>query len=67
MSEQRPITIAQLYPNLSAEELHQAEANLRRFAQVLADIYRERASRRVDLLTDHRNFPTIATERSTQQ
>lgn len=59
MPGKQPITIDQLYPHLNTEQLAEAEANLRRFALVLAEIYRDRSD-----LTLARRFSNIHTERS---
>ena len=39
MRDDKPITIRDLYPHLSEEELAVAEANLRRYVAVLVRIY----------------------------
>ena len=62
MPGEQPISINQLYPDLTSEQLVEAEANLRRFALVLAEIYQERFNNRD--LTVGRSLSTIHTERS---
>jgi hypothetical protein len=62
MPGEQPISINQLYPDMTSEQLVEAEANLRRFAIVLAEIYQERSSSRD--LTVGRSLSTIHTERS---
>jgi len=39
MTEEQPITIRDLYPHMSEEELAGAEANLRRYVAVIVRIY----------------------------
>ena len=39
MTEDQPITIHDLYPHMSEEELAVAEANLRRYVAVIVRIY----------------------------
>lgn len=50
MIEKQPISIKQLYPEFTEEQLAEAEANLRQFAAVLLKIYedRQRDSRALD-------------------
>ena len=62
MPGEQPISINQLYPDLTSEQLAEAEANLRRFALVLAEIYHERSQGRD--LTVRRSLSSIHTERS---
>ena len=39
MEDQHPITISDLYPDMSPEKLQEAEANLRRYVQILLRIH----------------------------
>jgi hypothetical protein len=39
MKDNRPITISDLYPDMSAEKLQEAEANLRRYVEILWRIH----------------------------
>lgn len=38
-NKEKPITIKDLYPNLSEEELVQAEQNLKRYVEIVSRIY----------------------------
>lgn len=62
MPGEQPISINELYPDLTSEQLAEAEANLRRFALVLAEIYQERSNN--GDLTLVQSLCTIHTERS---
>jgi hypothetical protein len=62
MPGDQPINIKQLYPDFTDEQLAEAEANLRRFARVLAEIYQERAGKRDLTVAD--SLPIIQIERS---
>jgi hypothetical protein len=66
MSDKPPIRIKDLYPDFTDEQLAEAETKLRRFARVLAKIYKERNGADEDL-TAGCGSPTIPSERSKPQ
>ena len=73
MKDQQPITISDLYPDLSPEKLQEAEANLRRYVQIIWRI-RQRLKAEGKTwpcfprdLTTHPECSTIPTERSNSQ
>lgn len=52
--EETPITIADLYPDLTAEDQREAEENLRRYLEVIKRIYEYVAERDPKVLTELR-------------
>lgn len=70
MKDQHPITISDLYPDMSPEKLQEAEANLRRYVQILWRIHQRLKAegktwpRLTGDLTTRQGSSTIATERS---
>jgi hypothetical protein len=51
--EEKSLTIRQLYPELSDEQLRDAEENLRRYFAIALDIYEEQGLHAID------TFPTL--------
>ena len=70
MNDQHPITISDLYPDMSAEKLQEAEVNLRRYVQILWRIHQRLKAegktwpRSPSDLTTRPGSSTIPTERS---